>query len=162
MKDAGTPSHPGTDLQRVQIVKGWLDDAGRTHERVYDVAGGPNGASVDPDDCRTRGSGHATLCAVWEDPAFDPQEAAFYYLRVLENPTCRWSTRQCMAAGVNPFEAACASQAAAATARVQERGARGEVYGNCCIDPREAPFYTPVIQERAWSSPIWYRPLPPE
>jgi len=162
LKDAGTPSHPGTDLQRVQIVKGWLDDAGRTHERVYDVAGGPNGASVDPDDCRTRGSGHATLCAVWEDPAFDPQEAAFYYLRVLENPTCRWSTRQCMAAGVNPFEAACASQAAAATARVQERGARGEVYANCCIDPREAPFYTPVIQERAWSSPIWYRPLPGE
>jgi len=98
---------------------------------------------------------------VWEDPDFDPGEAAFYYLRVLENPTCRWSTLQCMAAGVNPFDASCASQAEKAGESLREQGARGEVYANCCLDPAERPFYTPVIQERAWSSPIWYRAASP-
>ena len=161
LKDTGTLEHPGTDLQRVQIVKGWLDESGNTHERVYDVAGGPNGASVNPENCARRGRGHASLCSVWEDPDFDPGEAAFYYLRVLENPTCRWSTLQCMAAGVNPFDASCASQAEKAGESLREQGARGEVYANCCLDPAERPFYTPVIQERAWSSPIWYRAASP-
>ena len=97
---------------------------------------------------------------VWEDPDFDPTRPAFYYVRVLENPTCRWSTLHCQAAGVNPFAQDCAARAAAQTARAHERGAEGDVYGKCCLREEEQPFYSPVIQERAWTSPIWYTPAP--
>jgi hypothetical protein len=159
LKDPGTDGHAGTDLQRVQLVKGWVDADGRTHERVFEVAGTPDSdAGVDGETCEPVGAGHAELCAVWEDPDFDPGQPSFYYARVLENPTCRWSTLQCMAAGVNPFDATCTVQAEAASAAARERGARGEVYRNCCLDEAEQPFLSPVIQERAWSSPIWYRP----
>jgi hypothetical protein len=158
-KDAGTEAHPGTDLQRVQIVKGFLDASGATQERVFEVAGTPdNGAGVDPNTCATTGSGHASLCRVWQDPAFDPAQPAFYYVRVLENPTCRWSTLQCQAAGVNPFASDCDARADAENEKALEAGARGNVWGNCCLDEAEEPFYSPVIQERAWSSPIWYEP----
>ena len=156
LKDAGSEGHPGTDLQRAQIIKGWIDDEGATHERVYDVAGdADNGASVDPGTCAPRGAGFGELCAVWEDPDYREGEDAFYYARLIENPTCRWSTLQCQAAAVNPFAADCAERAAEATALAVERGAQGDVFGKCCLDPDEQPFYTPVIQERAWSSPIW-------
>ena len=159
LKDAGLPGRPGTDLQRIQIVKGWIDAEGETHERVFDVAGDAgNGASVDPKTCAPTGAGAASLCAVWEDPGFEPAQSAFYYVRVLENPTCRWSTLQCQAAGVNPFAADCANEAKTATERAHERGAQGDVYGKCCIDPKTEPFYTPLIQERAWTSPIWVSP----
>ena len=159
LKDPGLPAHPGTDLQRIQIVKGWVDAAGTTHERVYDVAGDPdNGASVDPQTCRPTGTGFGSLCAVWQDPEFDASRPAVYYVRVLENPTCRWSTLQCQAAGVNPFAPDCTQQAEAATAAAQGRGAQGDVYGKCCLDPASEPFYTPTIQERAWTSPIWFTP----
>jgi hypothetical protein len=97
---------------------------------------------------------------VWRDPSFDASQPAFYYVRLLENPSCRWSTLQCQAAGVNPFDASCTAQAAAATERAHDRGAQGDVYGKCCLDPKTDPFYSPVIQERAWSSPIWYAPAP--
>jgi hypothetical protein len=160
-KDPGPPEREGTDLQRIQIVKGWLDDRGATHERVYDVVGDTdNGADVDPDTCAPRGPGAAHLCSVWRDPDFDASQPSFYYARVLENPTCRWSTLQCQQAGVNPFAANCEEQASAASAKAQERGAQGDVYGRCCIDPATEPFYTPVIQERAWTSPVWYTPAP--
>ena len=159
LKDVGTPQHPGTDLQRLQIVKGWVDAEGATHERVFDVAGSPgSAASVDPDTCAPVGEGHASLCAVWEDPEFDPARPAFWYLRVLENPTCRWSTGLCQAAGVNPFAEDCEARAANATAKAVEGGARGDVYGSCCLSEDEEPFYSPTVQERAWTSPIWYRP----
>jgi len=159
-KDPGTPGHAGLDLQRIQIVKGWVDDEGRTHERVIDVAGDADGgATVDRDTCEPVGRGHAELCGVWEDPDFDPDAYAFYYARVLENPSCRWSTLQCRAAGVNPFSDSCEQQAAVATAAAQDRGAIGDVYGRCCLDESEQPFYSPIIQERAWTSPIWYRPV---
>ena len=159
LKDPGTASHPGTDLQRVQVVKGWVDAAGATHERVYEVAGTPdNGASVDPLTCAPTGAGHDALCQVWQDPEFDARQAAFYYVRVLENPTCRWSTHQCQAAGVNPFADDCEAQAAVANEAALEAGARGEVWRNCCLDASEEPFYSPAIQERAWTSPIWYTP----
>ena len=55
----------------------------------------------------------------------------------------------------------CTDSAAEATALAHTRGAEGDVYGKCCIDPAEEPFYTPVIQERAWTSPIWYEPVKP-
>ena len=158
-KDPGAPGRPGVDLQRVQVIKGWLDDQGQTHEKVYDVAGNAdNGAGVDPNTCAPTGTGHASLCTVWQDPEFSPDERAFYYVRVLENPSCRWSTLQCQAAGVNPFAQHCAEQAAQQNAVMSEAGAIGEVYTRCCLDPEEQPFYSPTLQERAWTSPIWINP----
>ncbi len=124
-------------LQRVQIVKGWVDAAGETRERIFDVAcsdGGSvdpsthrcpdNGARVDPDTCaisQDRGAGE--LRVMWRDPSWRQGQRAFYYARVLENPTCRWSTWDALRTGVAP---------------------RSDL-------PR-------TIQERAWSSPIWIRP----
>ena len=158
-KDAGTPRSPGTDLQRVQIVKGWVDAGGSAREKVFDIAGRPdNGAGIDPQNCARVGQGLQQSCTVWEDPEFNAAEKSFYYVRILENPTCRWSTLQCQAAGVNPFAADCAAQAAAATGRAQQDGASGDVFGKCCTDPAAEAFYSPLIQERAWTSPIWYQP----
>jgi hypothetical protein len=78
MKDVGIEEHPGTDLQRVQIIKGWIDASGATHEKVYDVAGDvDNGASIDPNSCAPTGRGATRLCSVWSDPAFDATERAF-------------------------------------------------------------------------------------
>jgi len=159
LKDPGPPTREGTDLQRVQIIKGWLAPDGSTHEKVFDVSGDANnGADVDPNTCAPRGEGFANLCGVWRDPDFDPTQRAFYYARVLENPTCRWSTLQCQAAGVNPFAEDCEAQAAEATTAAEERGGQGDVFGTCCLDPATEPFYSPVLQERAWTSPIWYTP----
>jgi hypothetical protein len=122
-------------LQRLQIIKGWTSN-GEHHERVYDVAcaGGQsvdpmthrcpdNGATVDLSDCSTAGDGAAELKTVWTDPQFDPSHHAFYYVRVLENPTCRWSTWDALRAGEPARE-----------------------------------DYPKTIQERAWSSPVWYNP----
>ena len=149
MKDPGTATRPGVDLQRVQIVKGWVDAGGTTHERVFDVAGeAGTGAGVDPATCAPTGAGHAELCALWTDPAFVRGERAFYYARVLENPTCRWTTLVCKAAGVDPLSPECAAQAAAAP---------GE-FADCCRGTTNDPTAEPVIQERAWTSPVWYRP----
>ncbi|MFN2424879.1 MAG: DUF3604 domain-containing protein [Candidatus Binatia bacterium] len=93
LKDPGGLSTP---LQRAQIIKGWIDDKGFTHETVYEVAGNPdNGAGVNLDTCAETGTGFDSLCAVWEDPDFDPTENAFYYVRVVENPVCRWHKRLC-------------------------------------------------------------------
>jgi hypothetical protein len=128
-RDPGTVVHPGTPLQRIQIVKGWTDAAG-WHQDVFDAAGDPdNGAAVDTDTCAISGPGDDTLCTVWTDPAFDATQHAFYYVRVLENPTCRWSTRTCNALAPADRPAS-------------------------CTDPDVAK----TVQERAWTSPIWYRP----
>ena len=136
LQDPGTQTRPGTGLERIQIVKGWLED-GEARERVYDVAGGPNGASVDLASCETRGEGARSLCSVWSDPAFDPDTSAFYYARVIENPTCRWTRWLCNEAAVDCSD----------TATVPEGLA------SCCSDE-----YPQTIQERAWTSPIWYTP----
>ena len=103
-------------LQRVQVIKGWVED-GEARERVYDVAcsdGGvldanhrcpDNGASVDLTDCSiSTGVGASELGTLWSDPDFDPTERAFYYVRALENPVCRWSTWDALRAGVPPRE----------------------------------------------------------
>ena len=157
-KDPGTALTPGTDIQRVQVIKGCVDAEGNTREKVFDIAGDKdNGATVDPNSCAPVGSGISQSCTVWNDPEFEKDQNAFYYVRVLENPTCRWSTLQCQAAGVNPFDKDCPNQAEAATEKAQARGATGDVYSRCCTDPAESAFYSPVLQERAWSSPIWYR-----
>ena len=126
--------HPsGGDLERIEIVKGWLQD-GELRESVVTVAGGPNDADVDLATCERRGEGRAELCAVWRDPDFDAAEQAFYYARLLENPSCRWTRWACVDAGVD-----CAAPETV-----------GPGYEACCTG--EVP---PTIQERAWSSPIW-------
>lgn len=102
-------------LQRLQIIKGWLED-GTAREAVIDVAcsdGGAvdpqtrrcpdNGASVDLTSCAvTPDTGASELMTLWQDPDFDPSQRAFYYVRVLENPKCRWSTWDAIRAGAAP------------------------------------------------------------
>ncbi len=130
LKDAS-----GANLDRIQIVKGWVAD-GQSHERIYDIAlsggrtvgddGGvdPVGNTVDVEEATYANTIGATeLRTVWRDPDFDPGQHAFYYARVLEIPTPRWTT----------YDAA----------------ARGD-------EPRDDVPAT--LQERAFTSPIWYRP----
>ena len=126
-------------LQRVQVVKGWIDANGETQERVRDVVCSDNlsvdpatgrcpdnGAGVDLTNCTTTGNtGAEELVAAWRDPTFDPSQNAFYYVRVLQNPTCRWSTYDSLRLGIEP------------------------------------PSHVPAtIRERAWSSPIWIHGAP--
>ncbi|MGB5291524.1 MAG: DUF3604 domain-containing protein, partial [Lysobacterales bacterium] len=122
------------NLDRVQVVKGWVDADGNTHDRIYDVVWSgdrmigedgklpPVGNTVDIANASyTNTIGSAVLQTVWTDPDFDSAVAAFYYLRVLEIPTPRWSTYDAKALGIDP--------------------------------PKDFPA---TIQERAWTSPIWY------
>jgi hypothetical protein len=127
----------GANLERVQIIKGWLGDDGETRERIYDVAVSdgreigadgrarePVGSTVDIENATyTNTIGKAVMAAYWEDPDFNPKQHAFYYVRVLEIPTPRWTT----------YDAA--------------------YYG---IDrPDNVPA---TIQDRAYTTPIWYSP----
>ncbi len=131
-KDPGVEGHPGTDLQQIQIIKGWIDANGEPHEKVYTVAGDPNnGATVDKDTCATIGEGSETLCAQWPDIDFDPANSAFYYARVVENPTCSWRQYDCNELSENVRRSA---------------------------DICSGEIYQTVIQERAVTSPIWYDP----
>ena len=124
------------NLDRIQIIKGWMDAAGETHEQVYDVvwggdrALGPDGKlpavgnTVDVANATwTNTIGAPELITVWTDPDFDPQESAFYYARVIEIPTPRWTAYEAKRYGVEM--------------------------------PDEVPMIT---QERAYTSPIWYTP----
>ena len=109
-----TRGKPGSSERKV--VKSWIDENGETHERVFDVACSngltpdpkthrcpDNGASVDLDDCSiSLDKGDVELVTLWSDPTFDPAERALYYARVLQNPTCRWSTWDAIRAGVEP------------------------------------------------------------
>ena len=102
-------------LQRLQIIKGWVE-GGEAQERVIDVAcsGGiavdpatnrcpDNGAKVNLSDCSISSNiGEPELMAKWRDPQFDASQNAFYYVRAMENPTCRWSTWDAIRAGVEP------------------------------------------------------------
>ena len=125
----------GANLDRVQIVKGWMAD-GQSHERIYDVAlsGGRTvgedggvarvGDTVDVAKATyTNTIGATELRTVWRDPDFDPGQHAFYYARVLEIPTPRWTTYDAVARGDEPRD--------------------------------DVPA---TLQERAFTSPIWYRP----
>ncbi len=128
-KDPGVEGRPGADLQRVQIIKGWLDDSGETQEKVFEVEGATdNDAGVDLATCERTGEGLETICAVWTDPEFDPDVLAFYYARVLENPSCRWAQYDCnsFAAGDPATPQACLDDAVAKT--VQERAITSAIW----------------------------------
>ena len=127
----------GANLDRVQIIKGWLDEDGDSQERIYDVAVADGraigadgrareavGNTVDIENATyTNTIGDALLVAHWEDPDFDADQSAFYYVRVIEIPTPRWTTRDAAFYGI-------------------ER-------------PDTVP---PTVQDRAYTSPIWYTP----
>ena len=126
----------GANLDRIQIIKGWLDAAGKTHEKVYDVKWSGDrklgkdgklpavGNTVDAKSANfTNTIGSSELGTVWTDPDFDPKQKAFYYARVIEIPTPRWSTYDAFRFDI-PI-------------------------------PKGAPVST---QERAYTSPIWYTP----
>lgn len=124
----------GANLDRIRIVKGWVDSNGEQHSRIYDVALsngrkiGPNGSvplvgnTVNETDATYSNSiGDSELSATWTDPDFDPSNPAFYYARVLQIPTPRWSMYDAARTGM------------------------------------ERPQDLPVsIQERTWTSPVWY------
>jgi hypothetical protein len=127
----------GANLDRIQIIKGWLDAEGETHEQVYDVACSDDrtidvhhhcaeavGDTVDIESATYANSiGDALLGAHWVDPNFDPAEPAFYYVRVIEIPTPRWTAFDAKFFGI------------------------------------EMPEDTKMkLQERAYTSPIWYTP----
>ena len=126
-------------LDRVQIIKGWVLPSGKPYEQIFDIGCSGNNkpdpishrcpatkAKVDLKTCKiSKNIGSDEIKAIWSDPEFDPSLKAFYYVRVLENPTCRWSTWDAIKNGT-PIR----------------------------------PNLKSTIQERAWSSPIWY--IPPE
>ncbi len=127
----------GANLDRIQVIKGWLDAAGETHERIYDVALSgdrtadssgrckkPVGSTVDAASVTyTNDIGAPVLSAWWRDPHFNPKERAFYYVRVIEIPTPRWTAHDAKAFGLKL--------------------------------PKEVPL---TVQDRAYTSPIWYAP----
>ena len=126
----------GANLDRVQVVKGWVDKEGNPQEKIYDVVWSNDrimdkdgnlpqvGNSVNiSESTYTNDIGATTLKRKWVDPDFNKSESCFYYLRVLEIPTPRWSTYDAVVLGIAP--------------------------------PEGVPA---TIQERAWSSPIWYKP----
>ena len=118
-------------LQQLQIVKGWLDENNRKNYRVFTVAGtADNNAGIDLATGERFGEGHEELCVVFRDAEFNPEEPSFYYLRAVENPSPRWSLIDCLKIEASERPAVCNADSAV---------------------PK-------IIQEMAWSSPIWYRP----
>ena len=128
----------GANLDRVQVIKGWRDQDGELHEKIYNVAlsdgrtENPEGEAVAvgstvnvADASYTNSIGDPDLTVVWTDPDFDPGERAFYYLRVLEIPTPRWTAYDAKFYGLKDL-------------------------------PEGIPM---VTQERAYTSPIWYTPM---
>ena len=126
----------GANLDRIQVVKGWIDANGKQHDKVFEAvwAGDrspgtdgklpPVGNTVDLETATYRNTiGAAELSVVWEDPEFDPALPALYYARVIQIPTPRWTTFDAVRSGLPLLENVAAT-----------------------------------IQERAWTSPVWYRP----
>ena len=126
----------GANLDRIQVVKGWVDDTGQLHDKVFDVSWAGDRKVGKDDKLPAIGStvdlttatylntiGEAQLATVWEDPQFDTEQPALYYARVIEIPTPRWSTYDAVRAGLPLL-----------------------------------PDIPATVQERAWTSPIWYRP----
>jgi hypothetical protein len=126
--DAGSEDFPGVGLAQLQVVEGWVEPDGRVIERVHDLVSSQDPGWLDGDGCEA-GGGDDALCVTWEPPDFDPDRPGFWYARVLEVPTCRWSTRQCAGYPDEQRPPRCDA------GQVQEH-----------------------VQQRAWSSPIFYQP----
>ncbi|MGQ0595601.1 MAG: DUF3604 domain-containing protein [Gammaproteobacteria bacterium] len=170
LMDPGWPLHPGTKLQRIQIIKGWVDKhTGETNEKVWDVAGRRDlGQDIDLATCAPSQQGFEQLCADWTDPEFDPDEHAFYYARVLENPSCRWNQYYCIARGVDCSRAMgrCASTNPAFVGK--GCASNDDCGGGVCEPPLGYTQYEyqqccsgqvpQTVQQRAWTSPIWHTP----
>jgi len=161
--------HIRTRLQQIQIVKGWVEKRGDKfieREQVYTVAGDPGSplnpqAGLDSLTCKAWPNlGSERLCAVWKDPDFDASQHAFYYVRVLEEPVCRYSTLWCRKwIGVDPLDTnKCNSQLSALQNGSPEQKLKASQGAMCCSNQTTDTFVQPVIQERAWTSPIWYEP----
>jgi hypothetical protein len=150
-----------TPLQQIDIIKGWIDVHNITHEEVFTIAGKKKTTLGVNKQCEATTTGPAELCAVWQDPDFNAAERAFYYVRVLETPVCRYSTLMCQANyGLNPLiPSECNKQLATLAASKnpldQSKASNGAA---CCSNETTSTFLQPVIQERAWTSPIWYTP----
>jgi hypothetical protein len=127
----------GANLDRIQVIKGWRDERGELHEKIYNVALSdgrapgsdgtvePVGSTVDIENASyTNSIGDPELAVVWTDPDFDADELAFYYVRVLEIPTPRWTAYDAKHYGLTDL-------------------------------PDNIPM---VTQDRAYTSPIWYTP----
>ena len=116
-------------LLRLQVIKGWVDESDQAHYKVFDVAGDAESAgAIDLETGTWSGPGHDSLCAIFEDPEFDFSQPSYYYMRAVEAPSLRWSWRQCLELPPDQRPAECENAA-----------------------PK-------VIQELAWTSPIWYLP----
>ena len=132
LRDPGTELYPGGMLEKVQVVKGWVDDQGIPHQAVYDVASTDAlEGTVNLSTCEPAPGGSDSLCARWRDPDFEPERSAVYYVRVLERPSCRYSWRQCLTLTEDARPPSCSAESIPKT-----------------------------LQERAWTSPIWYTPTP--
>ena len=125
-QDPGSSSRPGSALQQMQIIKVWPGKNNQLHQKVIRLAGGNSSASVDSKTCQQSGKGHTQFCRVWKDPDYDADIEAAYYLRVLENPSCRSTGFTCSNSELGTKPAYCEQESMVKT-----------------------------IQERAWSSPIW-------
>jgi hypothetical protein len=144
----------GTPMQRIEIVKGWVDASGTPHAKLFTVAGAASGPPPAADCSITKTGQPEQLCGLWSDPEFDPAERALYYARVLENPTCRWSTWMCVRQNVDCTKIDPASGALPGNAAG---------YEGCCTITQDAGGYSgknrfDTIDERAWTSPVWYQP----
>ncbi|NKB36823.1 MAG: DUF3604 domain-containing protein [Gammaproteobacteria bacterium] len=127
LRDSATDATP---LQQLQIIKGWVSKEGESRYEVHTVAGdADNGAGVNLGDGSRFGNGHDALCTVFKDESFDPAVPSYYYLRVVENPSPRWSLLDCLKMNESKRPAICEDKS------------------------------RQVIQEMAWTSPIWYTPV---
>ena len=127
----------GANLDRMQVIKGWVDGGGKSHERIYDVAVSDGrkigadgrckekvGNTVDIEKATyTNSIGDVLMSAYWQDPDFDPGMSAFYYVRVIEIPTPRWTT-----------------------------------YDAAFFKVKRPEIVPATTQDRAYTSPVWYTP----
>jgi hypothetical protein len=143
----------GTNLEQIQIIKGWVTAQGEKKEKVYRVVGEPGHpqdpeVGVDQQTCETKPGGFERLCQVWTDPDFNSSEPAFYYARVLEKPVCRYSTLWCRERiGVDPFNLSQCQQDLdrMATSNDPVQQANAERGASCCSNQTTFPFVQPVI-----------------
>lgn len=134
-RDPGTPTEPSTPLAELQIIKGSVSADISKIETIAVAGGDTNDPEVDSSTCAPATGGHDRLCGVVDDPTFDPNAPTFWYARVLERPSCRWSTLACNAANID-----CSTEVP-------------PEWAGCC-DTR----YPKTLRERAWTSPIWWEP----